>query len=189
MTIADRLERQLQDQHNALEQCGDNLATLGDTISLARRDLRNLELHYCLARQEANMRAMTPREARLRIEWLQEEIVKINTDKEVLFQQHRDFSTENEQLKERLTEMKKVQKENDNLRQLNTQHQVDNSKMKEELAEVNDKLKDLQLIFQSMPSTLRKLWMRNRVLSNSEAGQENIRPDVGRRRSPKFSFY
>lgn len=187
ITIADRLEAQLRTQHDALEQCCDSLADLNNTISLARQDLRNLEFHYSLAREEANVHALASdeNEGRLRISFLREELVRVYNDKERILRKSRESSDEIHQLRERLVDMAKIKEENHHLRRSNARLQLRHEDMRKQLDEANKQVKALKGEPQSTLSLLRKLCASS--MSSEDVQGKQICNH--RRRDSRISFY
>jgi len=159
-TIADHLETHIEEQSNALQDCADNIQKLNLTNDKTRQDLVSLEFQYCLARQEANMRAMTSNDTRLRVGWMQGEITRINAEKESALRETLDQKKANERLRKELADMQDARQENQRLKHASLIHEQKQRQMQHELAKVKRRLNDTQFALRSIPSPIQKLCAR-----------------------------
>lgn len=191
MTIAESIEAQIKQQATALEECADNIAALHHTTTRAQQDMISLELQYSLARQEANMRAMTPNDVLLRLTWLKEEISRLNADKEHLIRQTAESEHEQHRLRKELVDMLELRQENQKLKQTSLQQEQSHMELRKQLDEANEKLAALRFTVQNVPSPIRKICTKILVPSGEkqQQQQENVKTQKHKRASSMFSFY
>ncbi|KAK5092133.1 hypothetical protein LTR70_005738 [Exophiala xenobiotica] len=159
-TIAEHLETHIEEQNNALQDCAENIQKLNSTNDKTRQELVSLEFQYCLARQEANMRAMTANDTRLRLEWMRNEIARINTEKESALRESSVQKEANDRLRKELADMQDARQENQRLKHANLVQEQKQRHLQHELAKVKRRLDDTQFALRSVPSPIQKLCAR-----------------------------
>lgn len=159
-TIAEQLEAHIQEQNDALQDCAENIHKLHLTNDQTKQDLINLEFEYCLARQQANLRAMTSDDTRLRLQWMRDEIARVNDEKEQALQENLDHIQEIKRLRKTLIDMIDTRYEHEKLKHLHSVHEQNRRDLEQELAEVKRKLDDSQFALKTVQLPIQKLFSK-----------------------------
>ncbi|KAK5940397.1 hypothetical protein PMZ80_007817 [Knufia obscura] len=171
-TIADSLETHIQEQNDALQDCAENIEKLNLTNDRTKKDLVSLEFQYCLARQEANMRSMTADDTKLRLEWMRDEIARVNAEKEQAIQESLDQKKENGRLRKEVVDMLDTMQENQRLKQINLIQEQRQRGLQQELAEVKRKLDEAEFGLRTVPSPIQKLFAKMLVPARGVAAEQ-----------------
>jgi len=155
--IADHLETYIKEQDDALQDYAENIQKLTVANDKAKQELVCLEFEYCLARQQANIQAMTSDDTRLRLEWIRDEIARVNAEKEKALQENVDHKKENGKMRDELTDTVKAIRENKDLKQINLIHEQRLREMQQELGEVTRRLDEARFALCTVPSSVQKL--------------------------------
>lgn len=204
--IADALSNHIRSQSTALLDCAHNLHNLTNLHEKMKQDLITLEQHYSLAVEKSNIAAMSTEDVRRRLGWQIEEIIRINTEKEIAINEAAYHKIESQRLSaelqgvaeimvenEKLREESSVQrKENKRLREASTSHTNEVEELKGEIEEVKNELRAVRKKLESVPKQIVKVYAKladggGRRLQRRDTNRGGIRTGLLIPASPKVS--
>lgn len=103
---------------------------------------------------------MTSNDTRLRLEWMRNEIARINAEKESALRESLDQKKANDRLRKELADMQDARQENQTLKHANLMQEQKQRHLQHELAKVKRRLDDTQFALRSVPSPIQKLCVR-----------------------------
>lgn len=164
-TIADALSHHIKAQSIALLDCAKNLHNVTNLHEKLKQDLVTLEQHYSLAVEKSNVVAMSTDDVRCRLGWQIEEIIRINTEKEVAIDEAayckneaQRLSDEMQQMAEMIQENERLMQENKMLREGSRLQDEEAERLENELDEVKLELKEAKKKLESVPKQITKLY-------------------------------
>jgi len=103
---------------------------------------------------------MTANDTRLRLEWMRNEIARINTEKESALRESSVQKEANDRLRKELADMQDARQENQRLKHANLVQEQKQRHLQHEFAKVQRRLDDTQFALRSVPSPIQKLCIR-----------------------------
>lgn len=123
-----------------------------------KQDMITLEQHYSLAVEKGNIAAMSTEDVRRRLGWQIEEIIRINTEKEVAINEAAYHKNEAQRLSTELQGMAETLQENVKLKDESERKEREVEKLKVELDEVKVELKEVKQKVENVPRQITKLY-------------------------------
>lgn len=118
------------------------------------------------------MRSMTADDTKLRLEWMRDEIARVNAEKEQAIQESLDQKKENGRLRKEVVDMLDTMQENQRLKQINLIQEQRQRGLQQELAEVKRKLDEAEFGLRTVPSPIQKLFAKMLVPARGVAAEQ-----------------
>lgn len=166
-TIADALTAYIHAQSSALLDCANNLHAMTNLHEKLKKDLVVLEQHYSLAVEKANIAAMSTEDVRCRLGWQIEEIIRINTEKEIAINEAGYHISESQRLSAELQGMADTLRENERLREEGEKNSREKEKLTREMEQLKCEMEEMRVDLQdaskkleNVPKPIKRLYGR-----------------------------
>ena len=146
-----------------------------------KSDVIVLEQHYSLAIEKGNIAAMSTEDVRRRLGWQIEEIIRINTEKEIAINEAAYHNNEARRLSAELQGMAEAMKENERLKEENQRREQEIEKLSDEVEETRLELKEVKQKLENVPRPIKRICGRL-----SEGGDGKERKKLERNRKGKL---
>lgn len=171
-TIADCLQTRFQEQQDAIIDCAGQMKLTANKLEATKQELVHMENLYALAVQEANLKALSSDELRLRLEWHKDEIARINFEKEHAMKQLWEQKRESTMLYRDLETMSDFIEENSALKERNAQLEQRQYELEKTVADLRMQVETSKFVLKSVPSPIQKMCYKLLVPKDARESKE-----------------
>lgn len=172
-TIADSLQTRFQEQHEAIIDCAGQMKLTANKLEQTKQELIHMENLYSMAVQEANLKALSSDELRLRLLWHKDEIARINFEKEHAIRQLGEEKRASTILYQDLLALRDFVEENGALKERNLELEKRQYELEKTVAELRLQVETSKFVLKSVPSPMRKVCYKLLVPKDAKKGEED----------------